>query len=351
MTALTYLICATPRSGSTLLSFGLGSTKLAGNPNEYLDANVVLNWSQQLGFSVRSYTDYLQQLIAATRTPNRVFGAKIMWQCVKDTLSVYAATVPELAALPLHEQIAVMLHQPRYIYITRKDKLRQAISLVKAAQTNIWIQWSGSAVQKAAPAAEPTYHPAAIEEQLNTITTVEYTWQSFFRIAGVEPYTVVYEDLVERYDDIILDILRYLQIDIPPGFRVPPPATERQADSVSEAWYERFQTEPKTAAIYQNSTQVHEFINKRLLQENEALRLERDQLLRNRNAPNEAEVKRLTQQNRHLSAELEYAQAELNRLRAQPTPYVELMARAAYRKTVPERVRLRLRALRQRRAP
>jgi trehalose 2-sulfotransferase len=340
----TYLICSTPRSGSTMLAFGLGSTKIAGNPNEYLDANVVFNWSQQFGFSIRSYADYLQQLIAATSTPNGVFGVKTMWHSVQDTLAVYARTMPELASLPLHEQIAALLHHPKYLFITRSDKLRQAISLVKASQTNIWILWPGDAAPKAA--AEPRYDPAAIEEQLNTIIWVEQVWESFFSVSGIQPYRVIYEDLVERYEAVILDILRYLDISVPPGFAVPAPVTVQQADKISEEWVQRFTNEPKTARAFQAAQKVHERIDKLLLEENELLRRQRDdvQVLI---TPYQRRVEQLESENRQLRESLDRATAEIALLRAQPVPYLERLMRSAYRNTVPDKLRLRLRDLRQ----
>lgn len=339
----TYLICSTPRSGSTMLAFGLGSTKLAGNPNEYLDANVVFNWAQQLGFSVRSYSDYLQQLMSATCTPNGVFGAKTMWHSVKDTLGVYARLIPELASLPLYQQVAGLLNQPRYIFITRDDKLRQAISLVKAAQTNVWIHWNNDPSQNAAPAAEAIYNPAAIEEQLNTITLVERTWDSFFTVAGLKPYHVVYEDLVARYDEIILDILNFLEIEIPADFTVPPPVTAQQADSVSEEWYQRFLSEPQTARIYEPRKKR---IDQLLVEENDELRRQ----LANVQAlidPFRQQVETLTTENLKLQQALAQANVEIARLHAQPDLHIKSLARSVYRSTVPDSLRLKLRDLRR----
>jgi LPS sulfotransferase NodH len=326
----TYLIASTPRSGSTMLAFGLGSTKIAGNPNEFLDANVVFNWSQQFGFSIRSYADYLNQLMVATCTPNGVFGVKTMWHSIQDTLGVYARTMPELASLPLYKQVDAMLYQPKYIFITREDKVRQAISLVKAAQTNVWIHWNKTPEQNAAPAADPVYNPGAIEDQINIITLVERTWDSFFTVASIKPYHVVYEDMVARYEEVILDVLRFLEIDLPPGFRVPEPVTAQQADRVSEEWYERFMSESSTARVYQPRKRR---IDQLVEEENDELRRQHEQL--------QNEVERLTAEN----AQLQQALVELARQKR--APFIELLARSAYRNTVPSSLRLRLRDLRQ----
>jgi trehalose 2-sulfotransferase len=345
-TPRTYLICSTPRSGSTMLAFGLGSTKIAGNPNEYLDANVVFNWAQQYNLSIRSYADYLQQLMRVTCTENGIFGAKTMWHSIQDTLAVYARTMPDLAPLPLHHQVNALLNYPKYLFITRNDKLRQAISLVKATQTNIWIHWNGSSGQNAAPAAEPMYNAAAIEEQLNTVIWVEKVWESFFSLAGIQPYRVVYEDLVERYEAIILDILQYLNIDLPPGFRVPAPVTAQQADRVSDEWVERFMNEPKSKRAFVDAMRVHERVDKLLQEENEMLRRQRDDV-QSIMTPYQQQIERLTTENNQLHLALSKANDEIARLRAQPVPYIELLARNAYRNTVPHKLRLRLRDLRQ----
>ncbi|MCP4417029.1 MAG: hypothetical protein GY805_10425 [Chloroflexi bacterium] len=49
--AISYLICATPRSGSTLLCEALRNTNLAGNPDEYFGPMHISRWKNLPGWS------------------------------------------------------------------------------------------------------------------------------------------------------------------------------------------------------------------------------------------------------------------------------------------------------------
>src|SRR5215813_14914056 len=72
-----YLIMATPRSGSYLLCEGLIRTRLAGNPTEYFGPMQTQAIMQHLGTS--NYKECLDWIIAQGTTPNGVFGGKDIW--------------------------------------------------------------------------------------------------------------------------------------------------------------------------------------------------------------------------------------------------------------------------------
>src|SRR5438132_591254 len=112
-----YLICATPRSGSTLLCEALTNTGIAGYPKEYFEALKDTGLPRRpreyfetyensevaelLGDYSRldeefvepvirgdsSYADYLTRVIEEDTTPNCVFGAKVMWGYFDDFIS------------------------------------------------------------------------------------------------------------------------------------------------------------------------------------------------------------------------------------------------------------------------
>ena len=112
---LSYLVCATPRSGSTLLCHELDRTGVAGHPEEYFEAlrksglprrpheyfdperhaNIV----ERLAFREMpesdaaqpsplwhpdTYGEYLAWALQEGTTPNGVFGAKLMWGYLGD---------------------------------------------------------------------------------------------------------------------------------------------------------------------------------------------------------------------------------------------------------------------------
>ena len=101
----TYFICATPRSGSTLLSRVLADTGLAGTPDEFFCHPRGYGESYQ-GWDLVDYRAYIERVIAATATPNGVFGAKMMGGFVWDFVA-RVRSIPGLGPpVPLREALA-----------------------------------------------------------------------------------------------------------------------------------------------------------------------------------------------------------------------------------------------------
>jgi LPS sulfotransferase NodH len=344
----TYLICATPRSGSYLLSYGLTRTQLAGNPDEYFQARDFFTWTERLGFKVGSFAEYVQGLFDA-RTVAGVFGAKIMWDHMEDCFAVYPNTIPELAGKPRHEQLDRLFNHPRYLFIVRRDKVRQAVSMVRALQTQIWQVWVDIFAEKAQPAQQPYFDFDWIEREFWNLTAAEQGWRDYFAASGIEPLTLVYEEFAERFEDTITDVLRYLEIDLPPTYVPPTPTIQKQSDALNESWVEQYYTEQKRRA---ELIQLADMAQAQANQANAALLEHRNEL--------EARLRAAHQENAHLSSQLAALRAENDALRKQlealqrqlaemPRPVIELAARRVYRGVVPMPLRLKLRSLRKRR--
>src|SRR5690242_6715310 len=77
---VTYIICTTPRSGSWLLSEGLASTSLAGNPREWF--NVIeerryrAQWRMEHSTDL-SFEQYLRLATEESTTRNGISGIKL----------------------------------------------------------------------------------------------------------------------------------------------------------------------------------------------------------------------------------------------------------------------------------
>ena len=168
-----YLVCATPRSGSTLLCHLLAQTGLAGRPEEYFEAlrhsglprrpaeyfdpERHANIIERLAFREmpdgaqprpnplwrpESYDRYLDWALEEGTTPNGVFGAKLMWGYLGDFADLLRG-IEGNAGLPIPELLERSFPDLRYVQITRRDKVRQAVSLWKAVQTQAWRAGAG----------------------------------------------------------------------------------------------------------------------------------------------------------------------------------------------------------------
>jgi trehalose 2-sulfotransferase len=253
---LTYLVCATERSGSTLLCESLAATGVAGCPAEYFEA------LRETGLP-RQPREYLSALPDPSRggrlpalevdgagrdtsgeallerarregtTDNGVFGAKMMWGYLDDFLERFGPLeTPRNAAR--RRRLETLLPGVRYVRVVRRDKVRQAISLWKAIQTASW------RAEEEGAAREPVYDRDAIEALVRRLFEHEQGWQRFFEGERIETLELTYESFSERHEETVRGVLDWLGIEHPPGLAVPDPPLRRQADERSEDWWARF---------------------------------------------------------------------------------------------------------------
>jgi LPS sulfotransferase NodH len=275
---ISYLICATPRSGSTLLSEALRNTGIAGCPEEHFEVLMETGRPRQprdyfqrsnnpevwallddpefrdvLGEYGGRYAEHpavrdpawrppdfetlVEEALHRGTTENGVLGTKIMWAYFRDFVRL-ARRTPELEGIPPCEvPAAVLPNLRRYVWIRREDTTRQAVSLWKALQTQKWRQDS----EEDAGGQGLRFNFAAIDHLKLRIDEHNAAWQAYFERCGVEPIRIVYEEFVETYEVSVLGLLNTLGISLPEGFTVTQPKMKRQSDELSEEWVRMYQ--------------------------------------------------------------------------------------------------------------
>lgn len=196
------------RSGSSLLCDLLNNTLVMGNPREFLRPSYL---KEHLSFEFKesdlnSSLIYLQ--LSRFATPNKVSGVKMMWVNFN-----YIIEQLKLSCSDTNTQDKDLIDQafinPKWIFISRKDKLRQAISLARAIKTNTWKQETNSFAFK--QLFLQTYiSNFQIDSYLNSLIHDENKWFEFFKKNNITPYTVIYEDLCINYSNIVKEILEQL---------------------------------------------------------------------------------------------------------------------------------------------
>ena len=245
--ATTYLVLATPRSGSTLLGQALNATGLAGDPREHFGHKVGF-WAGKWGTATLG--DFVNRLLQERATANGVFGAKLLYAHLLH-LEQVARAEPRFAALPLPAILAELFPHLHYLRITRRDKIRQAISYWKAKETGVWGreparagrtgQGRRAAVKGSRQTGRrPAFDYAGIDGLLQAILAEEAGIEAFFREAGIAPMHVVYEELADRYEETTREVLRFLGIEVPAGLVLGQPRTVKLADDETEEWVARF---------------------------------------------------------------------------------------------------------------
>jgi LPS sulfotransferase NodH len=237
------LICTTPRSGSTLLCRYLAATGRAGAPQEYLLESALPVLYERLG--VADFPAYFEALLTREVTPNGVFAAKLMG--APDAFAGYLARLRELPGLAgaersAHELLAAAFPGVRYVWLTRRDRARQAISLLRAQGSGLW-QSTQAGAAPAAPAADLDL--AAIDDRVGDLVAWDAHWEEFFAAAGVRPATIVYEDLVRDPGAGVRELLAALEIELPVDWKPGPPERARLADDTSERWLAAYRRDAK----------------------------------------------------------------------------------------------------------
>jgi LPS sulfotransferase NodH len=220
-TRLSYMICAVPRSGSSLLCELLCLTELAGAPTEFFDGESMEQFSRSWGTD--TVDDYLETLMSRKTSPNGIFGLK--------------AHYPQLEQAIGNRDPAELFPSLRFVYINRRDHLKQAISYARALQTGRWA--SDHEVQSD---GGQEFKPDQIRRLLAQIGDHEECWERFFARQGAEPFRVSYEELVEVPAAVVQEIMRFIGVELPDEFVLPMPTLERQADDLSEDWVRRFRS-------------------------------------------------------------------------------------------------------------
>ena len=262
---ISYLVCATQRSGSTLLCELLRATDVAGVPDEYFERLRETGLARQPRqyFEDPSVQDIAERLTPTVpghpeqpgefeswfpyvlqrgTTLNGVFGAKMMWNYL-DEFKLRMAELQGLGNLSFNERLDAVFPRLKIIFMRRRDKVAQAVSLWKAIQTQQWRTESESDSEQVeaeeAPGVEYDYR--AIEYLLNELHRWDARWEEWFHATGREPIRVFYDEFTVSRAATIGRVLDALGID--------PPAPEgekpmrRQADDRSRDWVARFRAD------------------------------------------------------------------------------------------------------------
>ena len=242
------VVASVERTGSTLLCSILRGTLAAGTPVEYLNIHTqnfvrfrdkygvptitptrqplsalrkLLGksaWRDISYFSHRSYLTYLTRLAEVNTTQNGVFGIKMHWNQYKRHM------------LDLDLNVNYWGVPVRWVRIMRQNEIRQAISFVRASQSE---SWNSNMATK----ADPVYDAEAITAALSRISDENSDWDVYFTQNSITPLHITYEQLTRDMDPTIRRVMAFIDtpIDV-----VPEPQTKKQGDAVNKEWAERF---------------------------------------------------------------------------------------------------------------
>jgi len=215
----------------------LRATGRAGKPLQFFCEKLEGRYGERHGLDpVHDYAGYVRGIVQRTSTRNNVVGVKLMGLDLERFLMRLRQT--GAFGTPAGSELQILqaaLPRLQFIQIRRRDRLRQAISRVRALQSDLW-----KSGDKESAVAKAKFDPRLISQSIQAARRVEEIWSAFFFRNGIEPFLVEYEDLAADYAGSVRAVLKFLRIRLARGFEIGEPTTVRQADAISQKWEERY---------------------------------------------------------------------------------------------------------------
>ncbi len=243
-----YIICTTPRSGSTLLCDLLADTGVAGRPDSFFRRESLHWWANYLNVTAANWRNehefdrsYLSAVHQHGTDGTPVFGMRLMWESVAGLSQRLEFFYPGLPNDNARFQSA--FGSISYLHLSRNDKVAQAVSLLKAEQTGLWhVSTDGTERERLKPGQNPVYDAHSLSKLVASLEEQDAAWVNWFAQQEVDPVSITYEALSTKPQDILATVLSALGLD-PTIAETAKPGTAKLADSESREWVTRFRTE------------------------------------------------------------------------------------------------------------
>jgi LPS sulfotransferase NodH len=226
-----------------LLCKALAGTEIAGNPEEWL----LKLFERPL---VNDNVALQEQLWKWGSTSNGIFGLK--YGPFEPHFSQLLELFRKFPGCPEDERNRIRIWEHafpnhRHIFMTRRNKVRLAVSWWKAIQTQEWHRQTGTAPK--AVDLTNAYSFDGIDSLYCQAAMREAGLQELFSEGKIAPLTIVYEDFILEYEKTVRKVLDFLELDTI-GIEIPSPYFAQTADHVSEEWVQRFRQERQEGWVY-----------------------------------------------------------------------------------------------------
>ena len=239
-----YVICTSPRSGSTLLCGLLAATGVAGQPESYFHSPSVESWARGVGLPREAGVpdlDFLRSVFAAVLRAGTgetgMFGLRLQRHSVAFFFEQLALLYPDRDTDIARLRAA--FGRVLFIHLTRADKVEQAVSYVRARQSGLWHRAAdGTDLERLTPVGEPGYDGAELRARYAEMVRYDQDWEDWFDAMGIAPLRIGYDALAEEPTRFLRVILRELGVDEGAASHVTP-GVAKLADETSLEWAKR----------------------------------------------------------------------------------------------------------------
>lgn len=220
-----YIICITPRSGSTWLMDLIHKTQVLGHPNEWFNTDDM--HKRILKYSSSSIWEYIDAIRRDCASTTGVFGVQFSYIQLERLLEIVSI-----------EQLFGRM--PIWFYLTRKNLIQQGISNFLSADSGYFHSYQEQHKYDAYLQLE--YDAAKIEYWCEHILLQETKFEETFVHYQVEPIRITYEDVVANKDRILRLFHNVLNVPIING-NVQEAVIRKISNHRNLDWEQRFRSE------------------------------------------------------------------------------------------------------------
>lgn len=243
-----YILCTSPRSGSTLLCRMLEATGRCGVPDSHFHEPSVTAWLADHGLPVDGYASPQDALVAAVRAAraagtggSAMFGLRLQRHSFDHLIAQLGVLHPDQPSDLA--RIEAAFGRTLVVHLSRANKLEQAISFLKARQSGLWhIAPDGREIERLSAPRPLVYDRAAIATQIAEFERYERDWAAWFAREGIAPFRIGYEALAQNPQVELGKVLTRLGLSHDLASEVVTPVA-RLSDEINQAWAERYRAE------------------------------------------------------------------------------------------------------------
>jgi trehalose 2-sulfotransferase len=221
-----YVICTERRSGSNYLGRLLSSTRLLGRAWEFFDKMAVV----QSGIAdwPNEPEAQLARIPKASSFDNGVYGLKVFSDHFDATKSTnWTTKLPNL----------------KFVYLEREDILGQAISLVRAEQTQ---EWTTGMLKM----GDPIYSRQKIDWVLSDLTKRNARWRLYFARNQIPFLHLVYEEIMLAPQESVQAVADLVGLTQAPVINSAMIDVAIQRDEINDTWRDQYVTETKNMSAF-----------------------------------------------------------------------------------------------------
>ena len=212
-----YVVASIQRSGSGLLRDYLRATDIAGNPTEHVGGRALEASRLYRKYGLDTHIDNIQ------RTPNDVRGCKLNYHHLVRIGPKERQIIEQKLVVP-----------SKIIFLTREDKVGQAVSSAIARQTQSWISHKQ-------PSCEPVFGFDLIEREYNEIIEGNKEWEHLFKKYNKTPLRITYEQIVADPVTTVNNILTFLGLEeVQPNVILETQTREKQGNATNKQWIDKY---------------------------------------------------------------------------------------------------------------